>query len=424
MSKTHIVKIKYKPRKEQKIIHEDKSLYRVIVAHRRLGKTTAALNEVIKAALENPNKRYWFVAPNYRQAKNIAIREIKQFLPKEFVLKKNEQELTFDLVNGTEIALKGAENADTLRGAGLHGVVFDEFQEMDKEVWEDVISPMLAEAQLEGHGWAIFLGTPKGRNYFYELYKRGESKDPKWQHWSSHRWSAYDTKIFGKNFIDQKKEEMSENAFRQEYLAEFIEGSGTVFRGIKDVTTVAIPETGLPPKWDETYQMGVDVARLLDWTVLTVVNHRMEVVYFERFQKLDWDLQKTRILDVSYRYHNCPVMFDASGIGDPLFEDLLNMGGNMRPFKITRTSKKTLIENLQIRIEQKQISIPNIPQIIDELEAYTFSTSPAGGTIYKHPSGFHDDCVISLALAVWELLPQSYLRRKSRNIYANYQEDY
>lgn len=398
-------KIKYKPTKWQRIVHEDKHLYKVIVAHRRFGKTTLAINELIKHALENPNSRYWYIAPTYRQAKTIALRTLKEYLPQEYIEKKNEQDLTFELVNGSEIALKGAENADSLRGAGLQGIVLDEVQEIDKEVWEAIISPMLADTD----GWAIFLGTPKGRNFFFEIYNRGLSKE--FKQWTSFKWSIEQTQHlghtkFGKNKIEQKKQGVTESTFREEWLAEFLEGAGTVFRGIKKIIGPRLAQGGLTPEWGSSYQMGVDLARLRDWTVLTVVNHKMEVVYWERFQQLDWEAQKYKILAVSDTYHHCPIILDATGLGDPIYMDLLRMGGNVRPYKISSASqKKDLIENLQIRIEQRQIQIPKEDQIIQELEAFTFKVTAANRTVYQSPSGFHDDCIISLALAIWDINP-------------------
>jgi hypothetical protein len=403
--KTKAITIKYKPTKWQKIVHADKSRFRVLVAHRRFGKTTLAINELVKAALENPGGRYWYVAPTYRQAKTIALRALKEYLPPEFIERKNENDLTFDLINGSEIALKGAENEDSLRGAGLEGMVLDEFQGFSRETWEAVLEPTLAESD----GWALFLGTPKGRNAFFEMFQRGNNPD--FKDWSSHRWSIVDTKQLGHtrfpmSKINDKKLSVTENTFREEWMAEFLEGAGTVFRGIKEVTDVPLPPGGVEPMWDCTYQMGVDLARLRDWTVITVVNHRMEVVYWDRFQQIDWETQKYKIMAVSDKYHHCPFFLDATGLGDPILNDLQRMGANVRAYKIASASqKKDLIDNLQIRIEQKQIRIPNEPQIIQELEAFTYKVTAANRTVYQTTKGFHDDCVISLALSVWDINP-------------------
>lgn len=411
------IKPDYKPRPEQRIIHDDKHQFKVVVAHRRLGKTTCALMEIIKGALENNGKRYWFIAPTYRQAKMIANRDLRKHLPPQYIERKNENDLTWELINGSEIALKGAESSDALRGAGLAGLVLDEVQQMDREVWEAVLKPMLAEEQ----GWAIFLGTPQGRNHFYELYQRG--LDDEFPNWKSFHWAITDTKVFSKEFVEQERKENTEEYFRQEWMAEFLEGSGTVFRGAKEVMSADLPEGGLFPKWDETYQMGVDLARLQDWTVLTVVNQKLEVVYWERFQQLDWEMQKLKILHISDVYHHCPVQLDTTGLGDPIYEDLLRMGGNVRGFKFSSTSKKALIENLQLRIEQRQIKIPNNKQIVKELESFRFEITENGRVKYSAPSGFHDDCIMSLALSIWDLIP-SLQPRINQSRYLPYEQDF
>jgi hypothetical protein len=410
------VVVDYSPHQLQWKVHESRSRFRVIAAHRRFGKTTLAINELIMAATSKPG-RYWYVAPTYRQAKTIAYDMLLHYLPHQFIAKKNEQDLTIKLHNGSELALKGAENKDSLRGVGLSGLILDEVGQMDKDVWEAILSPTLQDDP-KNKGWAIFIGTPRGRNFFFHLFQNGLNASRK--EWESFHFGAYDTAEKVRNpprvtkpDLDKLKEELSEDVFREEWLAEFLEGAGTVFR---NVNLCIEPKANCykEPNFGHYYQMGVDLARLRDWTVITIVDVTTNrVVYWERFNKLDWEFQKLRVANLSDRFNNARIVVDATGVGDPIAIDLERMGLSVLAYKITSSEPKIrLIENLKLRIEQKQVIIPDESQLIRELESYEFSTTDSGRTVYEAPSGEHDDCVMSLALALWDVLPQTYMKKE------------
>lgn len=413
----------YAPRPHQLQVHQDTHRYKVIVAHRRFGKTTLAINHLIKQALEDirehdaqPVRRFWYIAPTYKQAKTIAFEMIKQFLPEEFIVKKHEHDLLFKLRNGNEISLKGTENPDSLRGVGLRGVVFDEYQSIPKNVWDEIIEPTLHDDK-NNPGWAFFLGTPLGRNHFYELYKKNH-KD-----WKSFHFSAYDTDIFKKDYLEEKQRSQPEEIFRQEYLAEFLEGEGTVFRNIAACTA---PKNTCyeHPRYDKSYQLGVDLARLQDWTVLTVTDNTNKVVYFERFQNVDWEYQKLKIIAVAERYLHARTVIDATGVGDVIANDLRKAHLNIVPYRITTSEKKVeLIENLKLRFALQQVTIPEERELIRELEAYKYSLTPSGRVKYEAPQGFHDDTVISLALSIWNKVPHKTLAQNQSH-YGAYDDEY
>lgn len=211
------INIKYQPHINQKKIHDDKHRYIVVVAGRRFGKSTFARNHCILNALYDPGL-YWIINPTYRQGKQIHWHEIKKEIPRELISYKNEQELSIHLINGARIEIKGADNEDALRGVGLKGVIIDEAADQKSRVWEEIIRPTLLDSQ----GWAIFIGTPKGFNWFYQLYLKGqegtEGYDPEW---SSHRFTSYDNPFLKKNEIEKAKKQTDEDSFSQEYLAEF-----------------------------------------------------------------------------------------------------------------------------------------------------------------------------------------------------------
>lgn len=214
----------YTPHPKQQELHRDSHRYKVIRCGRRFGKTVFAVNYMIEQAVLKPGD-YWFVAPTYRQAKEIAWRLLLGYLPAELIRKKNETELSVDLVTGSRIALKGADNPDSLRGVKLHGVVLDEYAFTDPYAW-DVIRPILADVK----GWAIFISTPNGYNHFYELYL-AEIKN---ENYKSYHFTSYDNPYLDPQEIDDARATMSEERFAQEFMAEFTKRAGTIWPFSRD----------------------------------------------------------------------------------------------------------------------------------------------------------------------------------------------
>tara|TARA_R100000655_G_scaffold52579_1_gene90420 strand:- start:680 stop:1948 length:1269 start_codon:yes stop_codon:yes gene_type:complete len=209
--------IPYKPRQLQNFLHKkiDKHRFSVCVLHRRAGKTVAMINHIIRAALTNPlpNPRYAFISPTFKQGKATAWDYIKQFAGKIPNTKFNESELRCDLPNGSRITILGAENDQSLRGIFLDGCVFDETQSIKPTIFPEVIRPALADRK----GWCVFIGTPKGRNYFYELYQ--EAKDKK--DWYSCIFKASETNILDQDELDAAKAVMSDDLYQQEFECSF-----------------------------------------------------------------------------------------------------------------------------------------------------------------------------------------------------------
>jgi len=224
--KTEQVQINlWTPHPNQLKLLKDQSRFKVIVCGRRFGKTTYAVNTLIKQALLTPDGLFWYVAPTYKQAKNIAWtmlqRSLRQ-LPEELVHKVNESELFVEIGNGSRIAIKGADNADSLRGTGIHGVVMDEYQDTKPSVFDEVIRPMLTDYK----GWGIFIGTPKGFNHFYDLFTTLAPK----RNWSTYRFTSFDNPLIDPKELEEARKTTPENKFAQEYLADFRKQEGLVYK--------------------------------------------------------------------------------------------------------------------------------------------------------------------------------------------------
>lgn len=205
------VTVPYKPRGLQKDIHNNLKRWNVVVCHRRFGKTVLAINELLKKAMTQPKDRprYAYLCPTYKQAKQVAWDYLKHYSRVIPAIQINESELRIDYPNGARIQLYGCDNPDALRGIYLDGVVLDEYAQMPASLFSEVIRPALSDRQ----GWGLFIGTPKGRNVFYDLYQHAEN-DPDW---STSIYRASETGIIDQKELDDAKRIMSEDEYEQEY---------------------------------------------------------------------------------------------------------------------------------------------------------------------------------------------------------------
>jgi hypothetical protein len=194
----------------------------MICAGRRFGKTFLARAELLMAALSKPHSLIWYVAPTYRQAKELMWKPLKELVPKNYIKSKNETDLSMVLVNDSEIKLKGADNADALRGLGLDFIVYDESAFQGKYVW-DVTQPALSDKL----GKALWITTPSGYNWFYDLVM--ENKDKRDQSWGYHHFTTMEGGNVPEEELERAKRDMDPRMFRQEYLADFMSLSGRVY---------------------------------------------------------------------------------------------------------------------------------------------------------------------------------------------------
>lgn len=198
-------------------VAKDTHRFRVICAGRRWGKSVLSQLIVLQWATEKIGT-YWIVSPTYRQGKQIHWRGLQQIIPQEWIIKKNEVELSITLRNGSVIELKGAENPDALRGVKLRGLVVDEIASIRNWdwLWAEVLRPTLTDYESP----ALFISTPKGYNHFYELYQNGQSGADV-EGYKSWRFTSYDNPYISKKEIDSARQELTEDTFYQEYMADF-----------------------------------------------------------------------------------------------------------------------------------------------------------------------------------------------------------
>jgi hypothetical protein len=225
----------------------------VVCAGRRSGKSTLSQLQVIAWANENIGK-YWIVAPTYKQAKQIHWEGVQHYVPQKLITKKNEVELSITLTNGSVIELKGAENPDALRGVKLRGLVIDEIASIRNWgwLWSEVLRPTLTDFEAP----VLFISTPRGYNHFYELWNMGNTSREDYVSW---RFTSYDNPYIPKEEIDHAKEELTEDTFAQEYLADFRRHTGIAHKPW-DRSIHLLDEFDVPNTWQ--FGRGFDFGEL------------------------------------------------------------------------------------------------------------------------------------------------------------------
>ena len=385
----------YTPRESQAEIFNSPARFLVCDMGRRWGKTLTGLNWLLEGACKDPGSVGWWLAPVYSQSK-MAFRTLVSAANKGngsgAFSKLSHTELRVEFLNGSLIEFKSADNPDNLRGEGLKRVVIDEAARVKREVFEEVIRPAISDTQ----GRVLFASTPKGKNWFFDMWTRGQ--DPLQKEFQSWRFPTSDNPLITQDEVDQAKQSMPIDVFNQEYLAEFLDDAAGVFRNVHKCMG-SKPEE---PHDRKSYYAGLDLARLTDFTVLTILDNYGNQVFFDRFNLLDWAIQKERIISVCNKY-GASLLLDSTGIGDPILDDLSRSGLNVDGYRFTQESKKKLIECLMLSFEQEKIKILDEPTQLNELGIFEYKINQSGTVHYSAPDGYHDDCVIGLALANWQM---------------------
>lgn len=209
------IRLKYVPREAFKPFHDRTQRWACLVVHRRGGKTFSAIQDLIRAAVtcKSPHPLFGYVAPFRSQAKKVAWEYLKVFA-KPITKSVNEAELEIVLINGAKIALFGADNADAMRGLGMDGVILDEYGDYKPSVWGNVIRPLLSDKQ----GWAVFIGTPKGKNQFWEIFETSRRSPDEWYSLSL---PASKSGILPESELHAVRVQITEDQYQQEYEVSF-----------------------------------------------------------------------------------------------------------------------------------------------------------------------------------------------------------
>jgi hypothetical protein len=507
----------YAPHPGQQRIHQSRNFrFRSICCGRRWGKTLCLAAELLDRGGGEKAGDYGWIAPTYTIADR-GIDALKQIAPHFITFRgRNPVVAHFTGSQGPcRIFFLSADNIDSNVGFGFEGIVVDEAARIPVDTWNYTFRPTIGQT----YGWAVFISTPKGRNWFFDQFTRGLEAQ---EGYASFTFPSNSSPYFPREEWEEAKRDFPIDVFRQEYEAEFLEDSAGVFRGVDDCVIPAEcfahssiqgdalphpPRVASPPPttaqaqsaqgekagdhvaiFDDPFAnppqpefnfdlpaaatpliyateptpaeptkdpvttlriyddeiktvttlrtnptsghivIGLDVAKHMDFTVLVAMDAETGICFdIDRFNQIDWTVQKERILSFA-RKHRGSILMDATGVGDPIFDDLLNHYGDIEPLKFTPQSKTQLIQRLIVAVEQREIKWPGSRQstniadrpleidtgdhvanfsaflqnwdiLTSEMKRYEYKIGPTGLISYNAPDGYHDDCVIALALA-------------------------
>ena len=381
--------ILYTPHRNQKIIHDainfSNEKYYVINIGRQFGKTLLASNQLLYWALNNKKVKCAWVSPVYKQSKKVFEEVYKAFAKRPEIYRKvNQSELVLEYITGSTIQFFSAERYDNIRGFTFDYLVCDEFAFMDEKAWTEVLR---ATVLVKGKK-VLLISTPKGKNHFYKMYQLDGINEQ----YKSFTMTSYHNPMINPKEIDDAKLTLPDMVFRQEYLAEFVDGTATLFnnRQLSD------------NKANGRAFAGIDLGRADDYSVLSIFNEKGEQFYIERWRHTDWQSIVKNIAQGLRTNNVQTALVEVNSIGDVIFEMLQKECAcycTIEPFVTTNQSKKEIVESLIVANQNKEVKFLNVDWLDKELEMFTYEYNPKSRVIkYSAPSGFHDDGVMASCL--------------------------
>ncbi|MCH9717692.1 MAG: terminase family protein [Gammaproteobacteria bacterium] len=396
--------IGFTPHKKQKEIIQSilngKEKFHIVSVGRQMGKSLMGMNLALYWGINNGPCKILWVSPVYSQTNKVH-KELVAAITESGIIKSNNYgDNTLTLKNGTEILFRSAERYDNIRGLTCDYGIIDEAAFMKNDAWAEAIRPVFAVRGKK----VLFISTPKGKNYFYDLFQLGQSGDnPRYK---SYTGSSYDTPYIDRDEIEDARTTLPKQIFEQEYLATFIDDGGEVFSNIKANTFAKYPNQ------NGKIYCGIDLGRADDYTVATFIDKNGTVIDMYRNNKVEWSTMVREIIVLIKKY-NATVMVEVNSIGDVIYEQLKAQWQNTIPFVTTAKSKPEIIEGLILDFNESNIKIPNkdlFPPLLHELSIFSYEYNPRTRNVrYGAPSPHHDDCVMSLAIA-------NYNRKQNQSI--------
>lgn len=399
MTFTGITPHPHQRRMIQSILQSD-AKYHIACVGRQYGKSLAAMNLLLYWGINHGPCKILWVSPVYSQTAKVQ-KELMQAIGGSGIVKScNYSANEITLKNGTEIYFRSAERYDNIRGGTYDYGVIDEAAFCKDEAWSEAIKPTF---MVRGRK-VLFISTPKGSNWFKDLYHLGLSED--YPQYKSYTGSSYDTPYIDPTELEDAKKTLPENVFKQEYMAQFIDSGGEVFQNIDKNTFNQFPQPV------GKVFCGIDAARANDYTVATFMDQDGRIIDYYRDNHLEWSEMIREILK-KVRKWNATVMIEVNSIGDVLFELIKKEWQDVHPFITSSKSKNEIIEGLILDMNEINIKIPDRalwPALYDELSVFTYDYNPKTRSIrYGHPTGMNDDTVLATAIC-------NYNRKTNRSI--------
>ena len=388
---------------------------KVAACGRRWGKSESMAIDVVLYALDNPGSIQMVIAPTADQT-SIIMQEVadRLYAAEESWTTLKERRTPYHNLSvmpsgleypsprpSTICARTASFDGRGIRGRKAHRVIVDEAAFVPDEVMDSVITPLLADYD----GSLVLISTPTGRNHFWRAFERGQ--DPLQPRYKSFQFPSSDNPTLSHGYLDSERATKPERVWLIEYEAQFADSEGLVFRNVAACCIGAWEE----PRAGRVYIAGLDLGRMNDFTVLTVIDiATCRLVHLDRFNVVGWEQQAERIAASLARYNSASLMVERNNVGDVVIELLRARHVKVTGFDTTASSKPDLVDSLAVAFERRRIILPPIDDcrvLTNELMSYAYEKLPSGHWRMGAPSGSHDDCVMSLALA-WKMAGRGF----------------
>jgi len=362
-----------KPHPGQMEVLKHDARFKVLMCGRRWGKSLLAQTQAITKIFRQ--QRVAYITPTFLLAKSF-FRDVSALLPPE-LCEVNKSDLIIRHGTG-ELRFFTGERLENMRGLKFHHAIIDEapyLKDLEND-WQNIVRPTLTDYE----GTALFVSTPRGKDFFYSLTLRNDAN------WHSWHFTTYDNPFMPVSEIELAKKELPPPVFEQEYMANPQENQNNPF-GIAAIDLCTAPLSTNPVVY-----YGIDLAKSVDYTVVVGLDEHGHMCYFDRWQS-DWQTTKNKLMALTKARHG---YIDSTGVGDVVTEEVVKTQRFLEGFKFTKTSKQQLMEGLQAAIHQKKIKYNEATA--NELKVFEYSLR--NGTVkYEARNGFNDDAVMALAMA-------------------------
>ena len=380
----------------------------VVATGRQYGKSLLGQNLMLYWLLQSKNQKGAWVSPIYSQGKKVF--EELLSAANQIVVQSNKADLTIRFVNGSTLQFLSAERYDSIRGYSFNYLVVDEAAFIREEAINEAIFPTLSAIGKK----CLIISTPKSKNWFYNAYLKGSTAG---SDYISFRGISTDNPHIDADFINEQSKSLPTEIFKQEYLAQFSEATNDVFKGLDNVCNLNEWEE---PRGNKRYYYGVDTGLSNDFTVCTILDESGRTARILRFNGKSLEETGTAVIALLRRYNVRGGFVETNSIGTAIFEQIRKAKIKCSPYTTTQESKTRGVRALIHDIEEGVLELPSknlMPEVYNELSAYTYKVNTNGKLSFSHPSGLHDDIVDSLWLA--NLSRGELANRKSKIYIAN-----
>ena len=389
----------FKPYPKQKeviesIINGD-AFYNTMVCGRQSGKSTTLLGLLLYYSINRPKSVILYVSPVYSQVSKIQTQIIDALGGSGIIVSANKASYEIKLVNGSTIYFRSAERADNIRGLAVDYLLVDEAQDIKTSDFQKSILPTITARGKK----CILGGTPKKKNFFYEYYMMGKSAD--FPSHTSYNFPSWESPYVSSEFIEEQRKSLPENVFKQEFEAIFLEDDGQVF---KNISSVLINDAWPQRTQGMNVYAGLDIGTREDYSVLTIIDEMGRVLMIWRDRHIQYSEIVDKVVQLCKQYNVRELIVEANGPGDVMFETIKKQYSRAEPLFQTNDTKSNIIRRLMTDIEDVALELPShklFSPLGDEMEIFEYEVLPSGKIRYSAPNGFHDDTIMSLAMANW-----------------------